>query len=159
AGVDGGGRSANRQVAVREGCRRDQGRARRLRPVRPRRRAGGFIAACRGPGRSRPNGEVGPVRLNNRIATLERSRNGHAHLDRPVDVAELAGILRRWIRGVFYETAAAAGYGTEKFAAAHVTQARFLELDDAAVVMQMIAYARHLKTGRDDLPPELADTM
>ena len=95
------------------------------------------------------------MRLSGRLSALER--NGHARPVRDVTIYELAGILRRLLTGVWRGTILPAycdGVSPEQLAAIDAAENHLAKLDDAAVIELVAAYAKHVKSGREDLPSE-----
>jgi hypothetical protein len=98
------------------------------------------------------------VKLTNRISHLER-RNGYHQSPPDVTLADAANILRRLSSGVMRHAALAKRHAGEADGSEHVAisaaENHLATMGDADVIKLFSCYARHVRSGRTDLPTEL----
>src|SRR5689334_7998739 len=95
----------------------------------------------------------------NRVRLLERHHAQRQPQAAPLTVGDVAGIVKRLLRGTLCRAAArlseSGGYGTRQFVALHAADAYVFDLDDLELLTLFRGYIRHLKYGTGKPPAPL----
>jgi len=98
-------------------------------------------------------------RFSGRLKKLERRHAERHPPTSPPTVAAMAGLYRRWLRGMMGRVTApliaSGGWGSPEHRAYDAAEHALCQLDERGVIDLFRRFAEHLRSGRDDLPEPL----